>query len=88
MRIAVGLIAATLSIGPALAQMPGMKLPMGSDRTLTDEEKAKNAQREQDYKSAIGKIPDQKAADPWGNVRSADTPSKTNKKPPQSGAKQ
>ena len=39
--------------------------------------------------SAIDKIPDQKAAaDPWGGVRSADTPSKTTRKSPQTGTKQ
>ena len=88
MRIAVGLIAATLLVGPALAQTPSFHVPMGGDRTLTDEEKVRKAQREQDYKSAIGKIPDQKPTDPWGSVRDAEPPSKTTKKGAQTGAKQ
>ena len=88
MRIAVGLIAATLLVGPALAQTPAVHLPMGNDKSLTDEEKARRDQREQDYKSAIGKIPDQKPVDPWGNVRNADPPSKPTKKGAETGAKQ
>jgi hypothetical protein len=56
--------------------------------TLGGEQKSKSAdelryERDLDraYKSGVGKIPDQKASsDPWGNLRSAATPS--------SGAKQ
>jgi hypothetical protein len=86
MRIAVGLMMATLLSGPALAQ--SLTLPMGGDRALTTEEQEKKTQRERDYKSAIGKIPDQKATDPWGDVRSTDTPSKSTKKGAQTGTKQ
>jgi hypothetical protein len=58
--------------GPALAQ--GFNMPMGETKQLTDEEKQKKADQENAYKSAIGKIPDQKAkTDPWGNVRDAGT---------------
>jgi hypothetical protein len=68
--VLVAMMVAMMALtGSVLAQMPPMNFPMGKEKTLTDEEKAKNAQREQDYKSAIGKIPDQKPADPWGNVR-------------------
>jgi hypothetical protein len=84
MRIAVALLIALYLIGPclirpALAQTPGMNIPLGEEKTLTDEEKEKKAERERDYKSTIGKIPDQKPADPWGNIRSNDT--QTKKKP-------
>lgn len=100
MRMAVSLVAGVLVTivaltGSALAQAPAMNFPMGKEKTLSDEEKAKNAQREQDYKSAIGKIPDQKPADPWGNVRdngaqpakpTTKTTAKTTKKGSQTGS--
>jgi hypothetical protein len=59
---------------PAVGQMtPGLNMPMGDEKQLTDEEKEKKAERERAYKNAIGKIPDQKpSADPWGNVRGAE----------------
>jgi hypothetical protein len=91
MRIAVGLIITVCmttagligvaQLSPARAQVPGMNFPMGGEeKTLTDEEKEKNAARERDYKSSLGKIPDQKAADPWGNIRSNNTPADKNTK--------
>jgi len=88
MRIAVGFLIMILLAGRAWAQVPGMSFPMGEERTLTDDEKEKKANRERDYKAAIGKIPDQKAtADPWGNIRGADTQTnKTSKKPAQTGS--
>ena len=59
---------------PAIGQTtPGLNMPMGDEKQLTDEEKEKKAERERAYKNAIGKIPDQKpSADPWGNVRGAE----------------
>jgi hypothetical protein len=81
MRIIVGLVAALFLISPALAQTPALHLPMGAEKPLSDDEKAQNAQREKDYKSAIGQIPNQKPADPWGGVRdSGAQPSKSTKK--------
>ena len=66
----VAIIAVTT---PAIGQMPGLNMPMDDEKQLTDEEKAKKAERERAYKNAIGKIPDQKpTADPWGNVRGAE----------------
>jgi len=89
MRIALGLVMTVLLVGSALAQAPSLMFPMGEEKQQTDEERAKNAERERNYKSAIGKIPDQKAADPWGNVRSSEpAPNKatTTKKTTQSGS--
>jgi hypothetical protein len=67
----IGIVALTT---PAIGQMtPGLNMPMGDEKQLTDEEKEKKAERERAYKNAIGKIPDQKPnADPWGNVRGAE----------------
>jgi hypothetical protein len=96
MRMALGLMMTAMLMGSALAQgLPPMSFPMGGDKQLTDEEKAKNAERERAYKAAIGKIPDQKAADPWGNVRSSEpqsnktstTPKRTTETGSQAGSK-
>ena len=80
----------SIPIKPAAAQTPGMSFPMGEEPTVSEEEKAKKAERERAYRAAVGKIPDQKADDPWGNIRGNDTPAaKPPKKPaPQSGQTQ
>lgn len=60
-------------MGSAAAQSPTLNMPMGGDtKTLTDEEKEKQAERERAYKDAVRKIPDKKAnTDPWGDVRNS-----------------
>jgi hypothetical protein len=72
---------AALLTGYAAAQTPELHMPMGGDaKTMTDEEKQQQDEREREYKDAVKKIPDQKAnTDPWGNVRSG-TPSKGTQK--------
>jgi hypothetical protein len=63
-----------LLAGPAYAQMPSMNLiPELSSKT--PEEKAAEAERDKAYRESLKKIPDPKASsDPWGTVRSGDTP--------------
>ena len=53
---------------------------LGDKRPLTAEEVAKQKAADEAYKSAVGKIPDQKSADPWGTVRP--TPSKNGQMKP------
>jgi hypothetical protein len=65
-----------LLTGPAYAQgmMPNVNL-MPEVRTKTPEEKEAEAVRDKAYKESLKKIPDAKvSSDPWGNVRSVDTP--------------
>jgi hypothetical protein len=50
-----------------------MAIPLQSDETRTPEEIEKQKQIDADYKATMKKIPDAKANDPWGNMRSADT---------------
>jgi hypothetical protein len=58
-------LAAALA-GPAYAQgMPPLGIPMGEPQ----KEKPVDPVKENDYRSALGGMPAQKAADPWGNVR-------------------
>jgi len=49
------------------------KMSLGEKRRLTPEEQEKQKQLDADYKKATKKIPDQKAADPWGGVRPTPT---------------
>jgi len=51
--------------GPAYGQMPPIGIPMGDDKPT----KPVDPLKENDYRSALGGLPSQKSADPWGNVR-------------------
>ena len=63
-----------LLAGPAYAQLPNVNL-MPETKTLTPEEKEQEAAQQKAYRDSLKKIPDAKAAnDPWGTVRSTDTP--------------
>ena len=59
---------------PAYAQMPNVNL-MPEFQSKSPEEKEQEAIKQKAYKESLRKIPDAKASsDPWGNVRSTDTP--------------
>ena len=59
---------------PAYAQMPAMNL-LQEKPGKTQDEKDAEAARDKAYQDTLKKIPDAKApTDPWGNVRSTDTP--------------
>lgn len=57
--------------GPAAAQAPNINL-MPEVKSKTPEEKERDAQVDKAYRESLRKIPDAKAADPWGEVRGAD----------------
>ncbi len=66
--------ALALLVHPASAQTtPGMAIPLNSEDAKSPEEIAKQRQIESDYRATLKKIPDAKANDPWGNMRSAET---------------
>ena len=75
--LACGLLAAAALILPttgASAQnplTPSLSLQGDPKRPLTSEEIERQKQIDAEYKAATHKIPDQKAADPWGSVRPA-----------------
>ena len=77
MRIfGVALAAAMLALlaGPAAAQTPNVNL-IPELRSKTPEEKEQDAIKDKAYRESLKKIPDAKgSSDPWGNVRSAETP--------------
>jgi hypothetical protein len=72
-RIAAVMVLLT---APAYAQMstPNINL-IPEVQSKSPEEKEQEAQQQKAYKESLKKIPDAKASsDPWGNVRSVDTP--------------
>ena len=60
---------------PALSQGMGMgtALPLNQEKQVDPETAAKRRATEEAYRSAIKGIPEAKANDPWGNMRSVDT---------------
>lgn len=68
-------LALALAAGPAAAQqMPNINM-MPELKSKTPEEKEQDEIRDKAYRESLKKIPDAKASnDPWGGVRSADTP--------------
>jgi hypothetical protein len=61
---------------PAFAQMSPNVLGQSDRKLKTDVEIQQEQDREHGFKSGLSKIPDAKGkVDPWGNVRSAPTPS-------------
>jgi hypothetical protein len=74
MRIFAAAAVVVLLAGPAYAQSPNINL-IPEMASKTAEEKEADAVRDKAYKESLRKIPDAKGtADPWGNVRSTDTP--------------
>jgi hypothetical protein len=70
-RIAAVMVLLT---APAYAQTPNINL-LSDLPSKTPEEKEQEAAQQKAYKESLRKIPDAKASsDPWGNVRSVDTP--------------
>ena len=70
------LVAALLTViaAPAYSQALGTGIPMNQEREVSPEVRAKRQATEEAYKSTMKGIPDAKQpADPWGNVRGADS---------------
>ncbi len=59
---------------PAYAQSPSLSLGTPDGPAKTQQEKDAEAARDKAYKESLKKIPDAKAADPWGIARGVDTP--------------
>ena len=76
---ALSLAAAIMLLAsPALAQIPKLNLLQDTKPAKTQEEKDAESAQEKAYKDSLKKIPDAKApSDPWGTVRSTDTPAKS-----------
>jgi len=74
MRMLSAAVAVVLMTAPAFAQTPNVNL-IPELQSKSPEEKEQDAIKEKAYKDSLKKIPDAKAADPWGTVRS-ETPAK------------
>jgi hypothetical protein len=68
-------VALALAAGPAVAQsIPNVNL-IPDLKSKSPEEKEQDAIKDKAYRESLKKIPDAKTSnDPWGGVRSADTP--------------
>ena len=74
MRILGAAAVVVLLTGPAYAQGPNINL-IPELVSKTPEEKEQEAAQQKAYRESLRKIPDAKvSSDPWGNVRSVDTP--------------
>ncbi len=74
MRMLSAAAVVMLLTAPAYAQMPNINM-MPEFQSKSPEEKEQDAVRDKAYKDSLKKIPDAKtSSDPWGTVRSADTP--------------
>jgi len=68
-----GALALLTANASAQMPMPGVHLGGEQKRPLTPEEKERQKQLDDDYKAATNKTPNQKANDPWANVRPTPT---------------
>lgn len=74
MRILGAAAMVALLAGPAYAQTPNVNL-IPELQSKSPEEKEADAIKEKAYKESLKKIPDAKgSSDPWGTVRSTDSP--------------
>ena len=74
MRMLSAAVVMVLLTAPAYAQTPNVNL-IPELQSKSPEEKEQDAIKEKAYKDSLRKIPDAKASsDPWGAVRSTDTP--------------
>jgi hypothetical protein len=64
---------------PAYAQAPALSLGTPDGPPKSQQDKDAEAARDKAYKESLKKIPDAKAADPWGIARSVDTPKSSDK---------
>jgi hypothetical protein len=63
------LIAAMIGLMIIPAHARGQKRSSDSQQQNSEQQKKTRQQEDKDYKAALGRIPDQKPADPWAKVR-------------------
>jgi len=68
-----GALALLTTSASAQMPMPSFSLQGDKKRPLTPEEQERQKQLDNDYKAATKKIPEQKANDPWADVRPTPT---------------
>jgi hypothetical protein len=82
MRVVTAAVIVAFLCGPAFAQAPPPIQQAGeADKEKTAVEKAAEKDAEKAYRRSLGNIPEQKANDPWGNVRGDKPADKSADKP-------
>jgi hypothetical protein len=88
MRIFCAATVIALLAGPAYAQsQPPVPRYGEVDKEKSPQQKQEDRDTEKAYRKSLGNIPEQKATDPWGNVRSDSPPKAAVKDPPAKRAK-
>jgi len=64
----------TLAAAPAFGQPMGAGIPLNQEKEVSPEQAAKRRATEEAYRSTLKNMPDAKPNDPWGNMRSVETP--------------
>jgi hypothetical protein len=75
-----GALALLTTSASAQMPMPSFSLQGDKKRPLTPEEQERQKQLDNDYKAATNKTPEQKAIDPWADVRPTPTVAAPKKK--------
>jgi hypothetical protein len=82
MRVVTAAVIVAFLCGPAFGQAPAPIPQAGeADKEKTAVEKAADREAEKAYRRSLGNIPEQKASDPWGNVRGDKPADKSADKP-------
>jgi hypothetical protein len=81
MRIIAAAVIVAFLAGPAFAQQKSIPKYGEEEKEKTPEEKRAMKDAEEAYKRSLGNIPAQKPVDPWGNVRSDNSPKPETKAP-------
>jgi hypothetical protein len=89
MRVVTAAVIVAFLGGPAFGQAPQQPVPPygAEDKEKTPGEKQTEREAEKAYKRSLGNIPEQKANDPWGNVRGDKPADKSADKPAPKKAK-
>lgn len=86
MRVFLAAAVIALLAGPAFAQSKSIP-KYGELGGKTPQEIAAEKEADRAYQKSLGNIPEQKASDPWGTVRSDNAPKSVAKTPPAKRAK-
>ncbi len=82
MRVVAAAVIMAFLAGPAFGQAQAPMQQSGEpDKEKSPTEKQAERDAERAYKRSLGNIPEQKAQDPWGNVRSDNAAKQDSKAP-------
>ena len=74
MRVLFAAAVVALLAGPAYGQTQPVQQYGEEDKAKTSQQISAEKEAAAAYKRSLGRIPEQKASDPWGTVRSTDAP--------------